>query len=294
MTTNIAHGAYRRRFLFDTLPARGVHVRLQDVWRHIVGQKDYPPAVARALGELSAAAALLSENLKSEGTLIVQIQGTGCLKMLVAEAASGQTVRATARWDEQADIADHAGLNEMLGTGGIFAITFQPPYGESRQGIVPLEGGSIAEMLTAYMARSEQIETVIFLTADNRQASGLLLQRLPENQPDHESWLQAAAPAQTLTAKELSELDTEPLLYRLFHENPPRVFPAEVLEFACTCSRGKVADMLLLLGAEEVRQTLAQEGSVSAACDFCHTRYTFDETDIDALFAGSMPPPSLH
>ena len=92
----------RTRFIFDDMPVRGLHARLEEVWRHIVGRKQYPAAIRRALGELLAAGALLSSNLKLEGTLIVQVQGQGRLKMLVVEATSNQTCRATARWDETA------------------------------------------------------------------------------------------------------------------------------------------------------------------------------------------------
>ena len=170
----------RTRFIFDDLPVRGLHVRLDGVWRHIAEQKNYPAAIRRTLGELLAACALLSANLKSDGsTLIVQVQGRGALKMLVAEASSANTVRATARWDETADIPGDAALSALLGDGGTFAITVQPKDGDPWQGIVPLEGGSIAEMLAGYMARSEQLETFITLAADVEHAGGLLLQRLP-------------------------------------------------------------------------------------------------------------------
>ena len=87
-----------------------------------------------------------------------------------------------------------------------------------------------------------------------------------------------------MTAAELLNLDAQNVLYRLFHETPPRVFPAENLEFACTCSRGKVSDMLLLLGGEEVGSVVAEEGSITVDCDFCHEQYTFDEQDVHALF----------
>lgn len=275
----------RTRFIFDDLPVRGLHVRLDGVWRHIAEQKNYPAAIRRTLGELLAACALLSANLKSDGsTLIVQVQGRGALKMLVAEASSANTVRATARWDETADIPGDAALSALLGDGGTFAITVQPKDGNPWQGIVPLEGGSIAEMLAGYMARSEQLETFITLAADVEHAGGLLLQRLPEKELDDTAWEHVCTLAQTTSAAELCGLDAQNLLYRLFHETPPRVFPPDELEFACTCSRGKVSDMLLMLGGEEVGSVVAAEGSITVDCDFCNQHYTFDENDINALF----------
>ena len=274
----------RTRFIFDQMPIRGLHVQAQEVWQHIVARKNYPVAIRRALGELLAAGALLSSNLKIDGTLIVQVQGRGILKMLVVEATSEHTLRATARWDETAAIADDSDLAQLLGDDGVFVLTVQPKNSEPWQGVVPLEGSSIAEMLMNYMARSEQLETRIMLAADDQQIGGLLLQRLPEETQDDDAWQHICTLADTLTAAELLNLDAQNVLYRLFHETPPRVFPAENLEFACTCSRGKVSDMLLLLGGEEVGSVVAEEGSITVDCDFCHVQYTFDEQDVHALF----------
>ncbi|MDO4998022.1 MAG: Hsp33 family molecular chaperone HslO [Neisseria sp.] len=274
----------RTRFIFDDMPVRGLHVQLQDVWQHIVKRKHYPLAIRRALGELLAAGALLSSNLKLDGTLTVQVQGQGRLKMLVVEATSEHTCRATARWDETANIGDDETLRDLLGDNGVFVITLQPKDGEPWQGVVPLEGESIAQMLMNYMQRSEQLETHITLAASDDVVSGLLLQRLPEEALDHDAWAHVTALADTVTAQELCELDAQHLLYRLFHETPPRVFTPDELEFACSCSRGKVSDMLLLLGGEEVGSIVAEQGSVQIDCDFCYEQYVFDEADVNALF----------
>lgn len=286
--TQINHADIRTRFIFDDMPVRGLHVRLENVWKHIVGQKHYPPAIRRALGELLAAGALLSGNLKTDGTLIVQVQGQGRLKMLVVEATSDQTVRATARWDETADINDDESLTDLLGGNSVFVLTLQPKDAEPWQGVVPLEGGSIAQMLINYTKRSEQLDTQIVLASSDDACGGLLVQRLPETEPDAASWEHVGTLVQTLTPEELTELDAQHVLYRLFHETPPRVFDPESIEFACTCSRGKVSDMLLMLGGEEVGGVVAEQGSIQIDCDFCHAKYVFDETDVNALFGADV------
>lgn len=236
------------------------------------------------MGELLAAGVLLSGNLKNEGTLIVQVQGQGRLKMLVAEATSDRTVRATARWDEAAEIGEDESLVDLLGEGGVFVLTLQPKDGEPWQGVVPLEGDGIAQMLMNYMKRSEQLDTHIVLSASDEAAGGLLVQRLPEEVLDEEAWEHVSTLARTLTAEELAELDAQHVLYRLFHETPPRVFEPETFEFSCTCSRGKVSDMLLMLGGEEVGGVVVEQGSIEVDCDFCHSKYVFDETDVNVLF----------
>ena len=286
--TDINHADIRTRFIFDDMPVRGLHVRLENVWEHIAGQKHYPAAIRRALGELLAAGALLSSNLKNEGTLIVQVQGQGRLKMLVVEATSENTVRATARWDENAEIRDDESLTALLGENSVFVLTHQPKDADPWQGVVPLEGDSIAQMLVNYMKRSEQLDTYITLAADDQAAGALLLQRLPEEELDDAAWEHVTTLAQTLTPQELTGLDAHHALYRLYHETPPRVFEPETIEFACTCSRGKVSDMLLMLGGQEVGGVVAEQGSIQIDCDFCHTKYVFDETDVNALFGADV------
>lgn len=286
MTQN--HSDIRTRFIFDDMPIRGMHIRLEKVWHHIVKQKHYPVAIRRALGELLAAGALLSANLKNEGALIVQVQGQGRLKMLVVEATSENTVRATARWDETAEIRDDESLTALLGENSVFVLTHQPKDADPWQGVVPLEGDSIAQMLVNYMKRSEQLDTYITLAADDQAAGALLLQRLPEEELDDAAWEHVTTLAQTLTSQELTGLDAYHALYRLYHETPPRVFEPETIEFACTCSRGKVSDMLLMLGGQEVGGVVAEQGSIQIDCDFCHTKYVFDETDVNALFGADV------
>ena len=286
MTQN--HSDIRTRFIFDDMPIRGMHIRLEKVWHHIVNQKHYPVAICRALGELLAAGSLLSANLKNEGTLIVQVQGQGHLKMLVVEATSENTVRATARWDETAEIHDDESLTALLGENSVFVLTHQPKDADPWQGVVPLEGDSIAQMLVNYMKRSEQLDTYITLAADDQAAGALLLQRLPEEELDDAAWEHVTTLAQTLTSQELTGLDAHHALYRLYHETPPRVFEPETIEFACTCSRGKVSDMLLMLGGQEVGGVVAEQGSIQIDCDFCHSKYVFDETDVNALFGADV------
>ena len=286
MTQN--HCDIRTRFIFDDMPIRGMHIRLEKVWHHIVNQKHYPVAIRRELGELLAAGSLLSANLKNEGTLIVQVQGQGRLKMLVVEATSENTVRATARWDENAEIRDDESLTALLGENSVFVLTHQPKDADPWQGVVLLEGDSIAQMLVNYMKRSEQLDTYITLAADDQAAGALLLQRLPEEELDDAAWEHVTTLAQTLTPQELTGLDAHHALYRLYHETPPRVFEPEAIEFACTCSRGKVSDMLLMLGGQEVGGVVAEQGSIQIDCDFCHTKYVFDETDVNALFGADV------
>ncbi|MBP6562332.1 MAG: Hsp33 family molecular chaperone HslO [Neisseriaceae bacterium] len=275
----------RQRFLFDHAPVRGIHVMLNDVWQDILKQKTYPKAIEKALGELLAAGVLLASNLKFDGTLILQVQGKGCLKMLVVEATSEQNCRATARWDETQPPADDADLKSLLGEGGVFVMTLQPKGAEPWQGIVALSGDSIAQMLMDYMKQSEQLATYISLAHSDQAVAGLLLQKLPQETFDEpDDWQHLEALTQTIKAEELLTLPAQTVLYRLYHETPPRLFDPEPFAFACTCSHEKVSNMLLLIGGEEVGSVLLEQGSIQINCDFCHKAYVFDEADVTELF----------
>lgn len=284
-----------QRFLFNEAPVRGALIRLDQSWREILSHHSYPPRLRNLLGELLAAGALLAANLKFDGTLIMQMQGSGGLKLAVVEINADHTLRATARWDGELD--EHASVETLLGQGQ-FVITLDPRNGsQPYQGIVALEGNSVAAMLEHYMLRSEQLDTRLMLASDGEQAAGMLLQRLPDGHGDADGWPRVQALADTVSADELLTTPADTLLYRLFHQESVQCFEPASLNFACTCSRERVAGMLQMMGKAEVASVIEEQGSVEVQCDFCNQRYVFDEDDTASLFVDappSGPAPSLH
>ncbi|GGY24126.1 Hsp33 family molecular chaperone HslO [Paludibacterium paludis] len=272
-----------QRFVFEEAPVRGAVVSLSDAWRHVLDRRAYPDAIRSVLGEMMAASVLMAANLKFDGSLILQIHGTGALRLAVAECNHDRTVRATAKWD--GDIPD-VPLRELIGENARFVLTLEPRIEKAQtwQGIVALDGDTVAAMLENYMLRSEQLETRLILSSSDAAAGGMLLQRLPDGHGDPDGWPRAKALASTLASDELLELDAATLLHRLFHEETLRLFDEETVAFACTCSRERVGDMLKMLGGQEVGEVLLEQGSVEIACDFCHQRYVFDEDDANELF----------
>lgn len=185
----------------------------------------------------------------------------------------------------------------LLGQGQ-FVITLDPRNGsQPYQGIVALEGDNVAAMLEHYMLRSEQLDTRLLLACNGDSAAGMLLQRLPEGHGDSDGWPRVQALAETVSAEELLTLPADTLLYRLFHQESVQCFEPASLNFACTCSRERVAGMLQMMGAEEVASVIQEQGSVEVQCDFCNQRYVFDEDDAAGLFVDappSGPAPSVH
>jgi molecular chaperone Hsp33 len=270
------------RFVFDQAPIRGEFAHIGEAWRTIIAKHDYPATLKGLLGELVAAGALLAATLKLKGSLVLQLQGNGPISLLVVECTGDLKIRATAKW--RGDIPQ-AKLTELVGQGN-FVITLDPKDGgQTYQGIVPLEGDSVAQMLENYMTRSEQLETRLWLAADNTCVSGMLLQKMPgQESADDDAWNRAGQLAATLTPQELLELPALELLHRLYHEEDIRVFEAQDVAFECSCSRDSVTGMLRLLGHDEIRSIIEEQGQVEVHCEFCNERYAFDPVDAEQVF----------
>jgi molecular chaperone Hsp33 len=274
------------RFVFEYAPVKGGIVQLDEVWRTIQSHADYPVPLRKILGELLAAAALLTSNIKFEGSLVLQLHGDGPVKLIVVEATSSHALRATARW--QGEVPEGP-LSALLGHGR-FVMTLDQSTASKQnyQGIVPLEGGSTAEVLAHYMQSSEQLDTRIYLAASGERAAGMLLQRMPDQQGmDADAWNRASILADTLKPEELLKLSANDLLQRLFHEETLRRFEQEPLVFACSCSREKVGGMLQSLGKQEVDDILAERGEIEISCEFCGRQYRFDAVDAAQLFVAN-------
>ena len=295
-----------QRFVFENTPVRGNIVHLNQTFHQALHKQLMPQGLRNALGELMAASALLSATLKMNGSLVLQIQSKGLLKLLVVECNSDFGIRATAKWS--GEVRNEQNLFDLLEQGQ-FMITLDPKDGnQAYQGIVPLEGNSISAVLENYMLRSEQIDTRIWLSCDGDSAAGMLLQKLPEtmNQvtkvQDVDTWNRVGYLASTITVKELLRLPTETLLTRLFNQEDIRLFEASITQFYCSCSRESVSNMLRMLGAGELAEIIAERGEIEVNCDFCNTQYAFDKIDTAQLLTAENDPaiiqqdekPSVH
>lgn len=281
-------------FVFEHAPIRGSIVHLNHTYRQVLRHQNLPKILKQALGELMAASVLLSSSLKMQGVMVLQLQSKGALKLLVVECNSDLKLRATAKWDASLFTAQAAEMQNItfaeLALNGQFVITLDPTEGESYQGIVPIEGNTIAEMLQNYMLRSQQIDTSLWLHCDGENAAGMLLQKLPNvaqydpSFQDFDAWNRVNHLANTLTNQELQNLAPAGLLTRLFAEEDIRLFDAKPTQFFCSCSKVKVGDMLRMLGVDEVNSILTEQGNIDVNCDFCNKHYAFDAVDATALF----------
>ena len=284
-----------QRFLFEQSHVRGELVHLDDAWRAVLERHDYPPSLRAVMGELMAAAVLLAATLKLKGSLILQIQGRGPVTLLVVECDGELNVRATAKWQGE---LEGIGFAQMVGDGR-FVITLDPrDGGQTYQGIVALDGDSVAEVLQNYMLRSDQLETRLWLAADEQGAAGLLLQKMPgeggyavaedEDGQDDDMWQRVTMLTDTLQREELLGLPAVGLIRRLYGEEDVRLFDTQHVAFRCSCSRDRVARMLKMLGRDEVQSVLDEQGRAEVICEFCNHRYHFDKVDAEQVFASEV------
>jgi len=276
-------------FVFDRAAVRGAVVSLDAAYRDILACHAYPAGLQRLLGETLAAVCLLANSLKFEGSLILQLHGAGALRLLVVECDAGLTLRATAQWQGEvrddallADLAAHTTHGERESR---MVLTLDPKDGGPLyQGIVALEGGSVAALLEHYLAKSEQIESRFWLRAGGGRSCGLLLQRMPgSDDADTATWRRASI-AVNAAAKAFDVVDAHRLLATLFPDDDVRAFGSRSPRFGCSCSRQRVAAALRLLGSSEVESILAERGSVAVDCEFCNRRYEFDPGEARSLF----------
>jgi molecular chaperone Hsp33 len=296
-------------FAVDALDLRGRLVRLGPAAHSILTHYDYPPPVARLLGEAIALAALLGSMLEAHGRFQLQTRSDGPVDMLVVDCDAPGRLRGFARFDADR-IAEGATQGALLGHGHM-ALTVERPGDAARyQGVVALEGDSLTEAAHRYFRQSEQIPSFVKLTVAESvtpagrswRAGGLLLQYLPStpSRPrdldpgdapegaeveaaEDDAWIEGLSLASTTQDHELVDpgLSGERLLYSLFHERGVMVFPPTQLIEACRCSTEKVADLLRSFPPEDRRDMVGDDGKIGVTCEFCRTLRVFDPADFE-------------
>ncbi|MEN8261331.1 MAG: Hsp33 family molecular chaperone HslO [Pseudomonadota bacterium] len=272
------------RFSFEDAGVRGELVNLDASWQRILSGCDYPDIVRNQLGHAMAAVVMLSATVKFNGSLILQAQGEGPLHTLVAQATHLRTIRGLAHW--KGDV-EGGGLTDVFGHGRL-ALTINSEGADPYQGIVALEGGTLAEALESYFSQSEQLSARFWMTADGSRASGLCIQMLPSHHGETEDWDRISVLADAVTEEGIMALESEELLYRLFKEERVRLFDPEPVVFRCGCTHRKTERALVALGRSELEAVLRERDVIDVDCEFCSRHYRFDRVDVAQLLAGDV------
>ncbi len=345
-----------RRFILENQPVRGYWVDLDSAWRELRAHQHYAPAVQNLLGEAVSASVLLAATLKFEGTLTLQLEGKGDVRLLVAQCSNDFRVRGVVRLSDEAaastgdsevqlgdadsgseaeqqpapvteargsasgvfdlgprakgsdplavlpnaaDAFATASFRQLVGQNGRVIVTIEGgDSGLRYQGIVPLDGDSLAECLESYFASSEQLPTRVRLAANDDRTVGLLLQKLPEaggaeveeGSPSALAWQDAERGISAVRPSDLVGSSLQSVLEHRFGQRDLRVFKGAHVEFACRCSPARVAGLLRSLGVHEVRDVLREQGAVEVTCEFCQRPYKFDAFAVEQLFAAGATP----
>lgn len=299
-----------KRYLIAHENIRVQTVQLSQSWQTGLKHQNLPRVVQQLLGELTAAAALLASNIKFDGSLVLQIQGDGPVALLVAECSSDLKIRATASLRENAHIPEDGSLQTLINHNGQgrFVVVLDPSHKaagmQPYQGIVPLEGTTIAEALEQYMLTSEQLETKLWLASDQQSSAGLMLQRLPQEggtnadksdsaeNSQQEKWDDLLPLFETVNQAELLNTESDTLMHRLLWQEELLAFEPKSVAWHCPCTRQRVISMLQMLGEAEVTEIFQEQNQIEVACNFCGKPYSFDAIDCKQIFLDQHDTPS--
>jgi molecular chaperone Hsp33 len=288
-------------FQIEGEPVRGRLVRLGPAIDEILSGHDYPEAVANLLGETCALAALVGSNLKFDGRLIVQAQGSGPVRYVVADYDTSGSLRGYCRFDPDA-VAEagkgfvRPGARTLLGEGVFIMTVDQGPDMDRYQGVTAIEGETLALCAEQYFAQSEQTPTRVRLAvgqADQGEglrwrAGGILIQNVAEDDargPTQEAWRRTQAFFETIGEDELIDptVSAETLLFRLFHEDGVRVFEAKPLQALCRCSQDRIVGVLTSFDAAERADMVEDDGKIHVTCEYCSRTYHVDPAELASV-----------
>ena len=299
-------------FQLENGVAQGRLVRLGETINKVLTARNYPKEVAELLGELQVIAGLMSGVLKFNGVLSIQIKGDGAVTLLLVDVTTSGKMRGLARFDlekliklnNNPSVGSQQKVPRFLGNG-YFALTVdQGPDSEPYQGVVSLEGATLAECAHNYFNQSAQLDAalkVVVSEIENKNGSawrggGVLLQRLAsagvqrlggetKDLDIEEAWRRAVIFLGSCTNDEMLDPNLHPhnLLFRLFSEDGVRVFEPSALQMECRCSRERIQNVLVAFPLDEV-ESMKVNGEVVVTCEFCNVDYRFCESQINDIF----------
>jgi molecular chaperone Hsp33 len=293
-------------FFLPQRPVRGRLVRLGPLADALLTRHDNHPVVTKLVGEALALVAGLSSALKFRGSFSLQVKGHGPISMLLADCTDAGELRGhalTKRADLDALLErDPAPSSEaLLGTGYLAFTVDQGSEQNRHQGIVAIQGGTLAEMALHYFDTSEQLRCQVRLacqqTLSGWRAAALILEKVAgaggidpglSDAAQAESWHTATTLAATLTDQELLDDDLSPdrLLYRLFHTEGVAADRARALSFGCRCSRARLASILEGFSADDLDH-MAVDDDIVMTCEFCNYDFRFPRQDVHGRASGS-------
>ena len=272
-----------QRFLFKELNIRGQVIQLNDAWQLMIKDRHYPPVISKLLGELTAFSVIMATGMKHTGKVTLQIQGSGPITLLLVEVTHDLKIRGLAKTNQT--IKNEATLDELLGDGQIVVTLENTQTNRHFQSYVERTGDNIIKVCESFLTQSEQQPSKLWLAATDTALGGVLIQKMPDSDnQDKDGWNRIYNITTTVKEEELTDLDSETLLHRLFHEEEVGLFEAQEVRYECPQDKSRVDQMLISLGEEEVRKVLKEQGEIVIHNEICNVHLRYGETEVNALF----------
>jgi molecular chaperone Hsp33 len=281
-----------QRFLFKELNIRGQVIQLNAAWQQMLEDRHYPEAIRQLLGKLTAFSVIMANGMKHTGKITLQVQGSGPITLLVVEVTHDLKIRGVAKTNQTID--KQLTLDELLGDGQILVTLENTQTQHHFQSYVERTGDTIESAFENFLSQSEQLPSKIWLAATDEALGGVLIQKMPDSDDrDVDGWDRIHNLTTTVTEAELTQLDSETLLHRLFHEETVELFAAQEVTYECPKDASKVDAMLFSLGEEEVRKILKEEGEIVIHNEICNFHSRYGKKEVDALFKDSEDESTL-
>lgn len=279
-------------FLLEDSGIRGALVRLEETWRQVIAEHNYTPQIRTLLGEGVAATVLLASGLKAKPSVSLQLQGEGPLKLMLIQCTDGLRVRGMAHYSS----APQPLPLPLLGQGKLVVNLDTGRPNGFFQGIVPMTSAKLDGCLEAYFKQSEQLATRLILKSSDTRVAGLLLQVLPGHQEEHADSVfgDVAACAETVSTTELTQLAADELLPKLFGGHAIRLFSPKSVAHDCRCTPDRLAGVVRMLGEDELKSLLAEQGHVELTCEFCNRSFRYDDEQVQAILHDVARSSLLH
>ena len=275
--------------MFGNGTSRANIAQIGNSWRQILSNHNLPREASNILGQLTVASILLSSTIKHKGSVALQVYGEGALKLAFAECNYDFTFKSTIKMRKNIKNYDNLTFKEMVNgeKQGTFSVIIdqkiktQTPY----QGIIPVEGENLSEIIKNYLKNSEQIDSDMVLTSSPTSAGGILVQKMPskKNEVDLE-WRMLKKITQKIPLNSLNQEDIYATASHFFGELEHKILKSKTPVFSCHCDTERTTKMLKMLGKSEINRLISSEKKIEVTCEFCSRLFSFDELQCERLF----------
>ena len=276
--------------MFKNGTTRANIAQLDYSWRQILfNHNNLPREASNILGQLTVASILLSSTIKHKGSVALQVYGEGAIKLAFAECNHDFTFKSTIKLRKNIQNLDNLTFKEMVNgeKKGVFSVIIDQkiknhsPY----QGIIPLDGENLNEIVKNYLENSEQIDSELILTSSSKAAAGLLIQKMPSTEDEADlEWKKLKEMIKKIPINFLNQKNIHTIVSHFFGKFKHKILKNKTPVFSCHCDAERAIKMLKMLGENEIKELSSSEKKIDVTCEFCGRLFSFDKDKCYRLF----------